>query len=117
MTIDRKTLERYRDIMGDEYIEFVIDIIQTFLDSSPKTITELHKAFQENDVKAFERAAHSIKSNAKVFGADRFAEIALDLEKLGKSGYIDKAQKRIEELLNEYAQVVKELNDFKGKIQ
>lgn len=103
--------------MGDEYIEFAVDIIQTFLDSSPKTIIELRKAFQDNDAKTFERAAHSLKSNAKVFGADRFAEIALGLEKLGKSGDIEKAEKRIDELLTEYTKVAKELNALKEEIQ
>jgi len=116
MTIDKATLEQYRDIMGDEYSEFALDIIDTFLESSPKTIIELRKAFKDQDAKSFERAAHTLKSNANLFGANKLSEIALDLENLGKSGETNNAAKRINELLAEYTKVIEELNDFRNEL-
>ena len=49
--------------------EFAAELVATFLDEAPGMVAELKAAAAGGDADAFRRAAHSLKSNASVFGA------------------------------------------------
>jgi HPt (histidine-containing phosphotransfer) domain-containing protein len=60
--------------------DFVEELVDTFLVEAPAMVAELVAALGEQDTDKFRRTAHSIKSNANVFGAQELARIARDLE-------------------------------------
>ena len=63
--------------------EFVAELVQTFLTDAPVMIADLKTAAATDDQDGFRRAAHSIKSNANIFGATALAEVARALELRG----------------------------------
>ena len=63
--------------------EFVVELVDTFLEEAPGMLAELHAARAEGNADHFRRAAHSLKSNANIFGASRLAAHARELELKG----------------------------------
>ncbi len=79
--IDQATFDELKQMSGAEFINELID---TFLDDAPKLVSQIRAALEAQDADSFRRAAHSLKSNAATFGAARLAELAKELEMLGK---------------------------------
>jgi len=53
------------------------------LEEAPDILAELKSAAMTGELDQFRRAAHSIKSNANVFGAHELAELARQMELSG----------------------------------
>jgi HPt (histidine-containing phosphotransfer) domain-containing protein len=70
-------------------------LIDTFLDDAPKMVQEMKSALEANDAESFRRAAHSMKSNATTFGAGQLAELAKELETLGRENRLSDAGGRL----------------------
>ena len=80
--IDPTVLSDLQEAMG---AEFASELVATFLDEGPAMLKELQEAITHGDADGFRRAAHSVKSNANVFGATALAELARLLELGGLS--------------------------------
>ena len=78
--IDPGVYAELRATMGPE---FVVELVDTFLDEAPGMLVELRAARAEGDADRFRRAAHSLKSNANTFGAIGLAGRARELELKG----------------------------------
>ena len=71
--------------LGDD-LELVTELIELFLEESPKLLVEVQIAVQRRDAKAIERSAHRLKSSAGNFGMNATVATALRLEVLGRTG-------------------------------
>jgi signal transduction histidine kinase/DNA-binding response OmpR family regulator len=84
---DRKSLmER---VGGNE--EILQNIIQLFLQETPKQLNDIEAKLAEGDIKAATNGAHSIKGSAGNFGAQEMREAAYCLEQLCLEKQLDKA--------------------------
>ncbi len=72
-----------RGVNGDESL--LKAVIDEFLKESPKLISEMHKALDEQDAKSFRRAAHTMKSSLRYVGCPGASRAASELEQLGKT--------------------------------
>ena len=79
-TLDAATLDELRQAAG---AEFVVELVQTFLEEAPTMLAELRTAHASGQPLAFIRAAHSLKSNSQTFGAMALGEQARALELTG----------------------------------
>src|SRR5688500_9743438 len=109
--IDEKTFAELKQMSGAEFINELID---TFLDDSPRLIEEMESALKVNNVDSFRRAAHSLKSNAATFGANELFALAKELEMLGKENKINETGDRLRALEEAYESVRRELNRLKS---
>ena len=109
--IDQTTFNELKQMSGDDFINELID---TFLEDAPKMIAEIKSAFAANNVEAFRRAAHSMKSNAATFGASQLAALAKELEMLGKENKLSETGDRLKSLEEAYASVRDELTGLKS---
>lgn len=75
--IDHSVISGLQDTIGTE---FVSELITTFLEEAPDMLHDLKSAAASCDQDRFRRAAHSIKSNAAIFGALDLEEIARRME-------------------------------------
>ena len=75
--LDQDVFDELAETMGDD---FAAELVSTFLMEAPTMLADLREAVQASDSDAYRRAAHSIKSNADVFGATKLAEAARALE-------------------------------------
>ena len=98
--IDLKKFEEFRQDMG---ADFIGEIIEVFNEDAPKLLEDMKLAFCVNDAKLFSRSAHSLKSNSAQFGAINLAEMARELEVLGKAGRLTEVPEKVARLEAEYA--------------
>jgi histidine phosphotransfer protein HptB len=75
--IDLSVLAELQETMGRD---FAAELVATFLQEAPGMLSDLRQAAADNDADGFRRAAHSIKSNASLFGATALADLARDME-------------------------------------
>ena len=109
--IDQTIFQELKQMSGEDFINELID---TFLEDTPKLIDELKSALDANDADTFRRAAHSMKSNAATFGANQLATLAKELEMLGKENKLNETGKRLGVLEETFAFVRAELMDLKS---
>jgi HPt (histidine-containing phosphotransfer) domain-containing protein len=64
---------------------------------------------EHGDAAGLSLAAHSLKSNARDFGATRLYEVCHELEKMGRAGITDRAADKLSAAEVEYARVEREL--------
>ena len=108
-TIDRATFDALKDTTG---ADFVVELVDTFLEEAPAMLAELRRASAAGDADAFRRAAHSLKSNSNTFGALTLGSLARELE----LGGIPKAAEGgggIDALEQEYARVAAALVELR----
>lgn len=111
--INPRALEPYLRRMGED---FVVEIIQTYLDHSPARVDEINKNFAAKNLEPFTRAAHILKSNSATLGAEGLAELCQKLELAGEKGRLDEAQADIATLAKEHLKVCGELRLLLAKI-
>ncbi|HSG42768.1 MAG TPA: Hpt domain-containing protein [Anaerolineales bacterium] len=109
--IDQATFDELKQISGEDFIDELID---TFLEDAPNMIAEMKSALEDNDADIFRRAAHSMKSNAATFGAIELAELAKDLEMLGKENKLGETGDKLKSMEDAYASAKIELEALKS---
>ncbi len=75
--IDQSVFAELQDAMGSDFVE---ELVTTFLDEAPGILTELKRAAEMGEQNTLRRAAHSLKSNANIFGAHELAELTRQME-------------------------------------
>ena len=70
----------YSELQATTGPEFVLELVDTFLEEAPGMLSELRNARADGNAERFRQAAHSLKSNANIFGAVSLAARARELE-------------------------------------
>jgi HPt (histidine-containing phosphotransfer) domain-containing protein len=83
MTPDAIDLAVFRELQDTVGAEFVVELVDAFLDEAPGMLAELRSARAAADAERFRRAAHSLKSNSMTFGASTLGRLARALELKG----------------------------------
>ncbi|MCO6440733.1 MAG: response regulator [Nitrococcus mobilis] len=68
--------------------DFLKELVQLLLEESAKLFVEIHTAIEEQDAKALQRAAHTLKSSLKALGASSVAQAAERLEIIGRENQL-----------------------------
>ncbi len=82
--------------------ELLRELVQMMTDQYPLQIGEIEGALKANNAQALGSFSHAIKSALGNLGAMRCYDLALALEKLGKSGSTAGAEKLLAELKAEF---------------
>lgn len=104
--LDLITFNALKESTGADFIEELID---AFLEDAVTQMAEMKSALAAQDSETFQRAAHSLKSNAATFGAGDLAVLARELEMLGRERNLETGNK-IEILQEAFEQVKIQLN-------
>jgi CheY-like chemotaxis protein/HPt (histidine-containing phosphotransfer) domain-containing protein len=81
-------------------------VVEAFLEESPKLVRQLRDTLTNSDAAAFRRASHTLKSSLRFFGAHQAADLAWQLELLGKDGELDAAARQVDALITAIDEVV-----------
>jgi HPt (histidine-containing phosphotransfer) domain-containing protein len=103
-SIDYAVLDGVLESVGGDR-EFLVELIQTYLDDSPRLLEAMRAALVAGDPGEFRRAAHSLKSNSASLGAIPLSQMARELEEMGKAGSLEAATSRLAQAEVEYANV------------
>ena len=71
--------------------EFLQEIAGLALADCPKLLEQIRAALSSGDATSLEKAAHTLKGCVSNFGARRAREAALELEKIGRAGELQRA--------------------------
>ncbi|MFM9963457.1 MAG: response regulator [Planctomycetaceae bacterium] len=97
--------------LGDD-LELVTELIELFLEESPKLLVDVQLAVQRRDAKAIERAAHRLKGSAGNFGINATVKAAMRLEILGRKGDLAEVDSICQSLAEELRQLQEELDQW-----
>ena len=65
--VDRDTLASLIEMFGEDDMEAVIDLLDTFLTESQKQVDGMRTSFDADDMSTLHRMAHSLKSSSATF--------------------------------------------------
>lgn len=105
-------LEKSLELFGD--IATYNDNLDEFLDGVEKLLNDLNNYRSINDMANYAIIVHSLKSDAKYYGFEKLAELALDHELKSKENNIDYVNNHFEELKNEILRVTELVQQYLG---
>ncbi|MGB7443407.1 MAG: response regulator, partial [Coleofasciculaceae cyanobacterium] len=83
--IDSKVLQELRKAMGEMASEGLVNLIKIYLEDAPALIKQMSEAFEQQELKGMQRAAHTLKSSSAALGAMNLSRLCQELETLAKS--------------------------------
>jgi HPt (histidine-containing phosphotransfer) domain-containing protein len=83
--IELPALRRLLNVIGGDRAD-LSELIDDFVSSTPELVAQMSAAAAAADSEALTRAAHTLKSNAKDFGAARLAALCAALERESREG-------------------------------
>jgi len=78
-------------------------------------LVNLHLSLEGSDFEALRRAAHTLKSSSRDFGAVRLSEMCYSLEAKAKAGALEGATELVDQIEAEYEQVEAELEAIRKR--
>ncbi len=107
--------EALHSVNGDR--QLLRDIVEAFLDESPRLLTVIRSAIEQLDSKTLQRAAHTLKGSTRYFGASQVSEMALRLESMGARSQLADARDALIGVEREMARLTPVLVDYmRGRI-
>ncbi len=102
--------EALHSVNGDRRL--LRDIVEAFLDESPRLLATMRRAIEKRDGKTLQRAAHTLKGSTGYFGATHASEMALQLETMGKKSDMAHAHNALADMEREMAKLTPVLVDY-----
>lgn len=99
--LDARTLDELRASVGDD-LTFVAELIDEFLAEAPGQLQTLREATASGGAEAARRAAHTLKGNARTFGAQGLASLCLEAETAAAAGDLEAVRERLAPLEAEW---------------
>ncbi|MDQ4019400.1 MAG: PAS domain S-box protein, partial [Actinomycetota bacterium] len=84
---------------------FVAELVETFRRDAPKLLEAMRSSPEGSDGETLRRAAHTLKSNARTFGAGSLAELCEELEATATAGARDNVTALVHRIETEFARV------------
>jgi HPt (histidine-containing phosphotransfer) domain-containing protein len=108
-SIDLDAIDNLRELNPEDGGAFLKEIVDIYIEDTPKRITDLRTTLASADISAFTRAAHTIKGSSANVGAQILKGIAERLEFISKKEGLGGVAPLIADCETEFAQVKAEL--------
>jgi HPt (histidine-containing phosphotransfer) domain-containing protein len=102
--LNLQAIEDLRALNPDDD-SFLRELIQIYLDDSPKQIAEIEQSLAQGDSLRLTRAAHSLKGSSAYFGAGPLRALCEKIEQLGRSAALAEILAQLPDLKAEYDRV------------
>jgi len=103
--IDTSVLRDFRATMGSEANQFLVQLIELYLEETPSLLAEMDKAVIQTNAAQLQSAAHTLKSSSASLGAMSLSKLCEQLESLGHAGTTAGAREIVAQLESEYERV------------
>lgn len=114
--LDQDTLHNLI-VMLDGDSELLIEIIDTFLESSPSLLHQIQDGLSANAADQVAHAAHTLKAPALQIGARDVGQLALQLETQSRNGQLTDLQPIFQELQGKFDTLMQALNAYKRHLK
>ena len=98
--IDPKRLEQLHRMGGPDFVKKMIEL---FLEEAPDRLGAARRGEQAGDITAVAEAAHSLKSSALNFGANRLSNIAEKIELQARANACESLPAMLKDLEDAYS--------------
>lgn len=102
-------LDKLLELIGGDP-DSLAELIESFLDESPLLVEQMRRAAASGDRAALGRAAHTLKSSARDFGAMELATLCEGMEKSCRVGLPEGASSEVEAIASLSARAEKDLS-------
>ena len=113
LVLDADALHALCEIVGDDYAEFLAEIIDVYLEDADERLLAIEPAVEQCDWEAVGKVAHALKSASANVGAVAFANVCGRVEAAARSGSESDLLGVIELLRGMYAEVDEALRGMK----
>jgi DNA-binding response OmpR family regulator len=103
--IDPAALAAIRQLDAERGGAIVERVLRSYLDTTPGKLAALRRAADSGDAAGVRDAAHALKSSSAQLGARSLAELAKELEALGRAGELRAAPALVERTFAEFERV------------
>ena len=104
-SLDTQVLQAFRNMVGQNVDRVLAEMIDCYLDDTPKQLIAIASAIAENDALILQRAAHTLKSSSITLGATILAQICQELEIISRTGNTEAGTEKLPQLEAEYKRV------------
>ncbi len=104
-SIDYAVLEGLRELQQDGEPDFLVELIELFLNGIPPQLTALREAIQRDDAGTIERISHALKGSCGNMGARQMVTLCAKLQDAGSSGNFAGAPELLGRLEAEFGRV------------
>ncbi|MBI2516449.1 MAG: Hpt domain-containing protein [Opitutae bacterium] len=111
--LDPNAIEALRAVSPDDGGAFFCELVDIFLQDTPKRIAEIELSLATKNATDLTRAAHSIKGSASNFGALALCDIARRMEQAGKDQTYPTVQTLLPALQTEFTRVKAALENLR----
>lgn len=100
--IDRRRIDQLLELQDESNPTLAADIIQLFVNDSPKHLHNIEQAIAQGDAELLGAASHRFLSSIENLGAMRMRTSCMELERLSKSGTLHGAEQHLASLQREF---------------
>ena len=115
--LDKEALATLKDLGGDEDPEFLVSIVEQFIQDTRGYVESIRGAAASGDASVLERSAHTLKSSSASVGALVMSELCQTLQEMGRKGTVDGSEILAERLQGEFDRVRQALDHEVSKIK
>ncbi|HEY9805024.1 MAG TPA: response regulator, partial [Candidatus Obscuribacterales bacterium] len=103
--LNRQALQALQELVGEDAIGFLGEVIDTYLEDSPKALQSMWLAVLQEDWAALYQAAHTLKMSSVTLGAKTLADLCEELEAIAQPSQLEAARELIQQIEAEYDNV------------
>jgi len=92
--------------------EMFAEIIEAYLEDTPKRLILLLNAFEENNIKAIQEESHCLKGSSGNIGALKLSKICEEIELQSRGGSITIQKEYVQHAFSEFDHIKKKLADL-----
>jgi CheY-like chemotaxis protein len=108
---DPSALNKLLNLVGGNKADLA-DLIRSFLEETPSLLLDLRRGLETGNMELFGRAAHTLKSSARDFGAIQLSQLSQQLEALSKQNTLSGATELVEQAETVYEPIKTALEEY-----
>ncbi len=106
------SVERLKAYLGEDALEFLIELAPMFMESAPKHLASLNQAVKQGNTDMLFKAAHTLKGSSASIGAIPLSKLSKQVERVGREGTLADVVPKIKLLEAEYERVREALTAY-----
>lgn len=103
--LNHQALQALKELVGEDAIEFLVEVIDTYLEDGPKALQSMWLAIVQEDLIALHQAAHSLKVSSVTLGAKTLADLCEELAAIAQPSQMEVARALMQQIEAEYDKV------------
>lgn len=103
--IDQKSLDNIRSLQIDGAPDILSQIIQLYLNDTPKLLKKIEEGIASGDATAVQKAAHNLKSSSVNLGALQLSILCKGMETCGRETALEQAPQLLDQIKAQFIRV------------